>query len=59
MTIDSVENNLDLETTIDNVPIYHLDDDHILQIGKTSAIDVNENVNNVDEYTSSDNESLP
>ena len=59
MTIDNVDSNLDLEKTIDNVAIYHLDNDHILQIGNISAIDVNENANNADECTSSDNESLP
>ena len=38
--------------TIDNVNLFQSNNDSILINGNASAIDINENVNNVDEHTS-------
>ena len=60
MTIDNIDKTIDLEGTVDSVATFHSDNDTILQIGNTSAFDVNENMNNVEGISvSSEDVSLP
>ena len=50
--IDNIDNDIDSETTMDDVAIFHSHNDNTLQVRNTSAIDSNEDAKNDDDCTS-------
>ena len=56
--IDTINDDTDLEITIDNVAMYHSDNDSIIQIANDTVMDVNVNkhATNIDQDSSTSSE---
>ena len=54
--IADINDDTTLETTIDNLVIFHSDNDILIQIANDTVMNVNEHANNVDQCSSTSSE---